>query len=115
MGLNELESQILIDIYEADMLPGMSFEIENYKLTEKDPKNKNQEFAFYLGKLKRLGFVKYEEKEAFLKAGIASTKYNNNVAMICEDKIHIDSKGIHLVEWYYHGNSETQRQLSIYV
>ena len=67
MELNTLESEMLIDIYDADMLPGMSFEIENYKLTEEDPKEKKHEFAFYLGKLKRLGFVKYEEKEAFLK------------------------------------------------
>ena len=113
MGLNTLESQILIDIYEADMLPGMSFEIANYKLTEEDPKKKKHEFAFYLSKLKKLGFVQYEEKEAFLKDGITCTKYNNNVAMICEDKIHIDSKGIHLVEWYNNRNSEIQRQLPI--
>ena len=111
MKLNTLESEMVIDIYDADMLPGMSFEIENYKLTEEDPKKKKQEFAFYLGKLKRLGFVKYEEKEAFLKDGIRSTKYNNNVAMIYEDKIHIDSKGIKLVEWYNHNNSEIQRQV----
>ena len=98
MELNTLETEILIDIYDADMLPGMTFEIENYKLKEEDPKDKKQEFAFYLGKLKRLGFVKYEEKEAFLKGGTRSIKYSNNVTMICEDKIHIDSKGIKLVE-----------------
>ncbi len=112
MELNTLESQILIDIYEADMLPGMSFEIANYNLTEEDKRKKTHEFAFYLAKLKRLGFVQYEEKEAFLKDGILSTKYNNNVAMVCEDKIHIDSKGIKLVEWYNQGNSEIQKQVS---
>jgi len=110
MELNYLESEILIDIYDADMLPGMPFEIENYKLIEEDPKKMKQEFAFYLGKLKRLGFVKYEESEAFLKIGIRSTKYNNNVAIICEDKIHIDSKGIKLVERYNHSNTEIQNE-----
>ncbi|MCJ7689675.1 MAG: hypothetical protein MUO60_10210 [Clostridiaceae bacterium] len=108
MELNALEREILIDIYDADMLPGMKFEIENYKLTEIDPKKQKQEFASVLGKLKRLGFVKYEEKEAFLKDGIRSTKYKNNVTMICEDKIHVDSKGIKLVEWYNHSSSESQ-------
>ena len=98
MKLNILENQILIDIYDVDMAPGMSFEIQNYKLTEEDPKEKKQEFAFYLERLKRLGFIKYEEKEAFLKAGSHSTKYNNNVAMISGDKIHIDSEGAKLVE-----------------
>lgn len=98
MKLTTLENQMLVDIYDADMLPGMSFEFENYNLTEEDSKEKNQEFASYLAKLKRLGFIKYEEKEAFLKSGSFSTKYNNNVAMICEDKIHIDSEGIKLVD-----------------
>ncbi|MGV8980907.1 hypothetical protein [Clostridium sp.] len=111
MELNTLESEMIIDIYDADMLPGMPFEIENYKLTEEDPKIMKQEFAFYLRKLKRLGFVKYEEKEAFIKDGIYSTKYNNNVAMIYEEKIHIDSKGIKLVEWYSHSSIEIQRKV----
>ncbi len=111
MELNTLESEMLIDIYDADMLPGMSFEIENYNLTEEDSKDKKQEFASYLGKLKKLGFVKYEEKEAFVKCGSRSPKYNNNVVMICEDKIHIDSKGIKLVELYNYSNSEIQRKL----
>ncbi|WP_291633559.1 hypothetical protein [Clostridium sp.] len=110
MKLNTLESQMVIDIYDADMLPEMLFEIENYKLTEGEDKRKKQEFAFHLEKLKKLGFIKYEEKEAFLKEGIRSTKYNNNVAMIYENKIHIDSKGINLVEWDNHSNSEILRQ-----
>jgi len=98
MELNKLENQILIDIYDVDMAPGMSFEIQNYILTEEDPKEKKQEFAFYLERLKGLGFIKYEEREAFLKAGSRSTKYNNNVDMICGDKIHIDYEGTKLVE-----------------
>jgi len=98
MKLSKLEKELIIDIYDADMSPGMSFEIQNYKLEENDPKDKKQEFAFHLGKLKRLGFIKYEEKEAFLKGGSHSIKYNNNVKRVCEDKIHIDSEGIKLVE-----------------
>ncbi|MBU3128307.1 hypothetical protein LGL55_06600 [Clostridium tagluense] len=98
MELSKLENQIIIDIYDADMLPGMPFEIQNYKLEEKDPHDKKQEFAFYLRKLKRLGFIKYEEAEAFLKGGIRSIKYDNNVKKVCEDKIHIDFEGIRLVE-----------------
>jgi hypothetical protein len=112
MELNTLENQILIDIYEADMFPGMSFEIANFNLKEEDKKKQTQEFAFYLVKLKRLGFVQYEENEAFINGGNISTKYNNNVAMIYEEKIHIDSKGVDLVEWYNHQNSEIQRQVS---
>ena len=42
MELNTLESQILIDIYEADMLPGMSFEIANYNLKEDDQKRRHK-------------------------------------------------------------------------
>lgn len=98
MELSKLEKQIIIDIYDADMSPGMPFEIQNYKLEEIDPNDKKQEFAFYLDKLKRLGFIKYEEKEAFLKGGNCSAKYNNNVKRVCEDKIHIDSEGIKFVE-----------------
>ncbi len=97
MKLSKLENEMLIDIYDVDM-PGMSFEIQDYKLTEEDPKEKKQEFAYYLEKLKKLGLIKYEEKEAFLKDGARSAKYNSNVARICGDKIHIDSKGIKLVE-----------------
>ena len=108
MGLSELESEMLIDIYDADMLPEMPFEIENYKLIEEGEIKKTQEFAFYLRELKKLGFVRYEENEAFLKSGSRSTKYNNNVTMIREDKIHIDSKGIKLVERYIYSNSEIQ-------
>ena len=108
MELNTLESQMLIDIYDADMLPEMPFEIENYKLTEEDPKKKKHEFAFYLKKLKKLGFIKYKEKEAFSKCGSYSIKYYNNVTMICGDKIHIDFKGIKLVERYIYSDSEIQ-------
>ena len=111
MELNSLESEMLIDIYDTDMLPGMSFEIENYNLIEEGEKEKNQEFAFYLGELKKLGFIRYEEKEAFLKSGSRSTKYNNNVTMIHEEKIHIDSKGIKLVERYIYSNSEIKRKI----
>ena len=111
MKLNTLESEMLIDIYDADMFPGMLFEIENYKLAEEDIEKKKQEFAFYLGKLKRAGFVKYEEDEAFLKGGSCSAIYNNNVTIIYEDKIHIDSKGIKLVERYNYSNSEIQRKV----
>ena len=98
MELTTLEYQMVIDIYCADMEPGMCFEFEDYNLTEVDPKEKNQEFSFHLAKLKRLGLIKYEESEALLKGGNYSTKYDNNVAMICEGRIHIDSKGIRLVD-----------------
>ena len=64
-----------------------------------------------MGKLKRLGFVKYEEKEVFLKGGSPSTKYNNNVAIIYEEKIHINSKGIKLVELYHYSNLEIERKM----
>jgi len=114
MGLNTLESEMLLDIYDADMLPEMPFEIENYKLTEEDPKNKIQEFAFYLKRLKRLGLIKYEEKEVFSKGGSHSTKYNNNVTIIYEDKIHIDSKGIKLVERYNYSNLKIQSKMYRY-
>ena len=105
MELNTLELEMLIDIYDADMLPDMPFEIENYKLTEEDPQKKKHEFTFYLKKLKKLGLIKYEGKEVFVESGSRSTKYNNNVTIICEDKIHIDSKGIKLVERYNYSNS----------
>jgi len=111
MELNILESEMIIDIYDADMFPEMPLEIENYKLIEEDPNKKKQEFVFYLNKLKKLGLIKYEEKEAFAKGGIRSTKYNNNVTIIYEDKIHIDSKGIKLVERYIYSNSEIHRKM----
>ncbi|WP_264174434.1 hypothetical protein [Clostridium algoriphilum] len=34
MELNTLESEMLIDIYDSDMMPELPFEIENYRLTE---------------------------------------------------------------------------------
>ena len=108
MELNTLEIEILIDIYDSDMLPGMAFEMENYKLKEKELKDKKHEFAFYLENLKKFSYIKYDEKEAFLKCGIVSKKYNNDVTMICEDKIHIDSKGIKLVEFF---NLKTQSEM----
>ena|SRR5665647_2865870 len=104
MILTTLESEMLIDIYDADMFPEMPFEIENYKLIEEDPRKMKQEFAFYIKQLKRLGLIKYEEKEVFEKGGSRSVKYNNNVTLICEDKIHIDSKGIKLIERYNYSN-----------
>lgn len=113
MELNTLEREILTDIYDADNLPGMSFEIENYKLTEDNEKEKNQEFAFYLGKLKKLGFIKYKEDDAFSKNGIRNTKYNNNVTIIHEEKVHIDYKGTKLVELYNYNNEESQKEMFI--
>jgi hypothetical protein len=106
MELNTMESEMLIDIYDADMMPEMPFQIGNYKLIEEEPEKKKQEFAYHLKKLKMLGLIKYEEREAFVKGGIRSIKYNNNVTIINEDKIHINSKGIKLVEGYYYSNSE---------
>ncbi|MGH4117501.1 hypothetical protein [Clostridium sp.] len=111
MELNTLEREILIDIYDADNLPGMSFEIEDYKLTEEDEIQKKQEFAFYLGRLKKLGYIKYKDDEAFSKSGIRSAKYNNNVTIVNEDKIHIDSKGIKLVELYNYNTTENQKEM----
>ncbi|MBU3180330.1 hypothetical protein [Clostridium psychrophilum] len=113
MELNTLESEMLIDIYDADMMPDMPFEIENYKLEEDEPKKKKQEFAFYLKKLKTLGLIKYEEREVFVKDGIRSNKYNNSVTAIYGNKIHIDSKGIKLVEGYNYSNSEIKEKIII--
>lgn len=100
MELSILENEMLIDIYDDDMMPEMPFEIENYRLTEEDPQKQKQEFVFHLMRLKMLRLIKYEEGEAFVKGGNRSTKYNNNVTIIFEDKIHIDSKGIKLIEGY---------------
>jgi hypothetical protein len=111
MELNTLEREMLIDIYDAEMLPGMSFEIEDYKLIEESEKEKKQEFAFYLGKLKKLGFIRYDEEEAFVKGGSRNSKYNNNITCIYEEKIHIESKGIKLVEFYNYSNSEIQKNM----
>ena len=111
MELNTLESEMIIDIYDADMFPEMPFEIENYNLAEEDPKKKKQEFAFYLKKLKKLCLIKYEEKEVFEKGGSRNTKYNNNVTIIYEEKIHIDTKGIKLVESYIYNNTGIQRKI----
>ncbi|MGV8983284.1 hypothetical protein [Clostridium sp.] len=108
MKLNTLEIEILIDIYDADMLPGMAFEMENYKLKEKELKDKKHEFAFYLENLKKYSYIKYDEKEAFLKCEIVNNKYNNNITMIFEEKIHIDYKGIKLVESF---NLKTQSEM----
>lgn len=110
MELNTLESEMLIDIYDADMMPEMPFEIENYRLAEEYPENKIQEFVFHLKKLKKLGLIKYEERVTFVKSGSYSSKYNNNVTRIYEDKIHIDSKGIKLVEGYNYSNSEIREK-----
>ena len=77
MELNMLESEMLIDIYDADMMPEMPFEIENYRLLEREPEKKKQEFVFHLNKLKMLGLIKYEERKAFVKSGSCSIKYNN--------------------------------------
>ena len=113
MELNTLESEMLIDIYDNDMQPDMPFEIENYRLIEEDPKKKIQEFASYLKKLKTLGLIKYEEREAVVKGGSRSTKYNNNITIIYEDKIHIDSKGLKLVEGYNYNHSEIKEKCII--
>ena len=98
MELNKLETQMLIDIYDADMTAGKSIKILDYELTEKDPKEKTQEGAFYLGKLQRLGFIDYDEEKAFICGGWQNTKYKNNVIMIWGERLHITPKGIELVE-----------------
>ncbi len=111
MELSTLEREMIIDIYDADMFPEMPFELENYKLIEENLKNRKQEFAFYLKKLKKLGLIKYEENEAFKKSGSRSSKYNNNVTEIYADKIYIDAKGIKLVERYIYSNLEIQKKV----
>ena len=113
MELSILENEMLIDIYDDEMMPEMPFEIENYRLTEEEPQNQKQEFAFHLMRLKMLRLIKYEEGEAFVKAGNLNTKYKNNVTIIYEDKIHIDSKGIKLVEEYTYSNSEIKEKCII--
>ena len=114
MKLNSIESEILIDIYDADMLPEMPFEIENYNLIEEDQKKKRQEFSFYLKKLKGLALIKYEEKEVFVNKTKYNNNNNNNNVKIIYDKIHIDSKGIKLVERYIYSNSEIKEKCMIW-
>jgi hypothetical protein len=48
MELSKLEIQILSDIYDADMSAKPSINFNNYELTETDPNERKQEFAFYL-------------------------------------------------------------------
>ena len=110
MELNTFESEMLIDIYDNYMQPDMPFEIENYRLTEECPTKQIQEFTSYLKKLKKLGLIKYEEREVFVKGGSFSTKYNNNVTVIYENKINISSKGLKLVERYNYIHSEIEEK-----
>jgi len=98
MELNKLETQILIDIYDSDMTVGKSIKIQDYELTEKDTKEKTHEVTFYLEKLKRLGFLSYDESRAFISGGWKNTKYKNNVIMIWGEQLHISPKGMELVE-----------------
>jgi hypothetical protein len=100
MELSQLETQILIDLYDADVTAGDSIDINKLQLTEKNPRVKPQEFAFYLGKLKGLKLIAYDEKEAFCYGGFRNLNYKNNVALVCGDKIHILGcpKGMKIVE-----------------
>lgn len=98
MKLNELETQILLDIYEMDINHGPRINMNNYELKEAVEKEKRQEFVSYLQKLKRFEYIEYEEDNAFRLGGIRSTKYRTNVCMIWSDEIHISKKGIELVE-----------------
>lgn len=98
MELSKLEVQILSDIYDADMSAKPAINFNNYELTETDTNERKQEFAFYLSKLKRLGFIEYEDNKAFSCGGWRSQKYRLNVLIFWSENIHIAFLGIRLVE-----------------
>ncbi len=98
MKLNKLETQILIDIYDADINFKNVVRITEYELTEVDPSERRQEFAAYLFKLRRLKLIKFDEDVAFFSCGWRSRKYNTNVVTFWGEYIHITNKGIEFAE-----------------
>lgn len=98
MVITDLEKKLLTDIYENEFVSPKTISYTNYNLTEEDPFEKKQEFVFHLNKLKNLGFIKFDETEAFQNAGIRSTKYKSCVQMVWSDKLHTTTDGRNLVE-----------------
>ena len=54
MELSVLESEMLIDIYDDDMMPEMPFEIENYRLTEEEPTKAETRICFPFNEIKNV-------------------------------------------------------------
>ncbi|MCY6485901.1 hypothetical protein OW763_16440 [Clostridium aestuarii] len=98
MELNTIETQILLDVYEADINFKEQININNYTLNETDKKERKHEFAAYLLKLKRLKYIDFDEEKTFIKGGCQSPKYHTNVIMFWTEYIHITEKGIKCVE-----------------
>lgn len=98
--LNELEEQILNDIYEMRINNGEVPKLDDYKLKEKDNsdyKEKSSELAYYLYKLKSLGHIKFLDS-ALLTGGWNNPKYNNSVILVHFKSLDIENKGIEHVE-----------------
>lgn len=98
MELRQIEVQILLDIYEMDLNNEPTINKNDYELTERDNQTKTKEFAMYLIKLKRHGYIDFDEHKTFLTGGIINEKYKNNVLLIYPEKIQIKDKGIECAE-----------------
>ncbi|MCF6464188.1 hypothetical protein [Clostridium sp. Cult1] len=101
--LNDIEKQILIDLYDRDIKNMLEIKIEQerYKLSEEGNNERIQELVYYLEKLERLKYIEIKRKQDgkfYTSGGRSHPKYRNNAIFDINDKdIHIVKKGIEYV------------------
>lgn len=94
MEFNNVEKEILKAIYKKDT-DGGKVNFDELALTH-EGKKRNYELGFYLLKLERFGYLRFDG-DPFTKGGKPDEDYNNNIIMTWFDKIYITEKGIDAV------------------
>ncbi|TYS57912.1 hypothetical protein FZD47_24050 [Bacillus infantis] len=97
--LNDIEKQILNDVFEMQFNHGPILKLNDYDLLEKsnpDHKVKWNEFTSYILKLRSMGYLKFDDN-ILTTGGRQNQKYRNNVLNVRTEGLEIDKEGIAFV------------------
>jgi len=95
-NMNDIEKQILELLYRRDIDDDFELKIltNSLNLTETDNRLQTKEAAYYLNKLKELGFIEIGyQPNAFTTGGNVNNKYRNNVTSIMWENVKLTFKG----------------------
>lgn len=94
--MGDLEKSILKDFHDFHLGKRSKPIHTEYNLKHKGSKRAPHEFAHYLLKLKKEGFLDFEDSKVIHPGGIRDEEYNNSVAMVFTDNIEVTDKTMKL-------------------